>query len=346
MDERTWSMLSAYRDFLDEAVAYARSQADAGAPRVGERLQEFLGVPPAHLPVVRLDVPPHQFVNLDVAMDELVETHGGGLTLGIGGGDQRHHQTFGDMVQGRGHWSVTVGAVDRDRENTGPHSSREVVTMGIRLFRYDGVPVAALQRRTNPQYGSATGLEVIAPESVTGPLLTDVRRLMVERSVYRGQVLSFAASDPTYGQSTGGISFLERPQLTGRDVVLPPGALTRIERHVAGAAQHRAALRAAAQHLKRGVLLYGPPGTGKTHTIRYLLGRLPGATVVILAGNALGLVAQAAELAQALQPAVVVLEDVDLIAEHRDLYHAPSRSCSPSWTRWTASPVRRTWHSC
>ncbi|MEZ5191888.1 MAG: hypothetical protein R2734_04880 [Nocardioides sp.] len=246
MDERTWSMLSAYRDFLDEAVAYARSQADAGAPRVGERLQEFLGVPPAHLPVVRLDVPPHQFVNLDVAMDELVETHGGGLTLGIGGGDQRHHQTFGDMVQGRGHWSVTVGAVDRDRENTGPHSSREVVTMGIRLFRYDGVPVAALQRRTNPQYGSATGLEVIAPESVTGPLLTDVRRLMVERSVYRGQVLSFAASDPTYGQSTGGISFLERPQLTGRDVVLPPGALTRIERHVAGAAQHRAALRAAA----------------------------------------------------------------------------------------------------
>jgi ATP-dependent 26S proteasome regulatory subunit len=50
---------------------------------------------------------------------------------------------------------------------------------------------------------------------------------------------------------------------------------------------------------------------------------MPGVTCVVLSGNALGLVADATELAHALQPAVVVLEDVDLIAEHREMHLGP-----------------------
>ena len=61
-----------------------------------------------------------------------------------------------------------------------------------------------------------------------------------------------------------------------------------IERHVLGVARHAARLIASGQHLKRGLLLYGAPGTGKTHTIRYLLGQLPGVTVMIMSGPALG----------------------------------------------------------
>ncbi|WP_329068525.1 ATP-binding protein [Amycolatopsis sp. NBC_01480] len=68
---------------------------------------------------------------------------------------------------------------------------------------------------------------------------------------------------------------------------------------------------------KRGLLLHGPPGTGKTHTVRYLMGRLPGSTVVVLTGSAMRFVAKAATLARRLQPSVVVVEDVDLIAEDR-----------------------------
>jgi ATPase family associated with various cellular activities (AAA) len=65
------------------------------------------------------------------------------------------------------------------------------------------------------------------------------------------------------------------------------------------------------------VLLYGPPGTGKTHTVRYLLGRLRGVTAILLSGGALGMIAEACSVARALQPSVVVVEDVDLIAEER-----------------------------
>jgi ATP-dependent 26S proteasome regulatory subunit len=93
--------------------------------------------------------------------------------------------------------------------------------------------------------------------------------------------------------------------------------LERIEQHVVGPTRHRDALLAHDRHLARGLLLWGPPGTGKTHTIRYLAGRLVGATVIILSGPSLGLVGAFGNLARRLTPSVVVLEDVDLVAQER-----------------------------
>jgi AAA+ superfamily predicted ATPase len=99
--------------------------------------------------------------------------------------------------------------------------------------------------------------------------------------------------------------------------VLPDASLARIERHVIAIAGHRARLQAAGQHLKRGVLLYGTPGTGKTHTVRYLLSQLTGMTAFVLSGQALQLIGQACALARVLQPSMVILEDIDLIAADR-----------------------------
>ena len=87
--------------------------------------------------------------------------------------------------------------------------------------------------------------------------------------------------------------------------------------HAIGMGQHRDRLLAHGQHLKRGVLLYGPPGTGKTHTVRYLVGASPGTTVVLLSGGSLRHIHAAAKIARAHQPAIVVLEDCDLVAEDR-----------------------------
>src|SRR6202034_1172080 len=86
-----------------------------------------------------------------------------------------------------------------------------------------------------------------------------------------------------------------------------------------GVAEHRAALLAAGQHLKRGLLLYGPRGTGKTHTTRYLLGQMTGYTRLVITGRALMAVGPVTEMARDLQPSVVVLEDVDLVAEERSM---------------------------
>jgi ATP-dependent 26S proteasome regulatory subunit len=93
--------------------------------------------------------------------------------------------------------------------------------------------------------------------------------------------------------------------------------LDNIERQVLGVGRHSGRLVASGQHLKRGVLLYGAPGTGKTHTVRYLLGLLPEMTVIAISGRALSRIREACSVARTLQPAVVVVEDVDLIAEER-----------------------------
>ncbi|GAA2759500.1 AAA family ATPase [Actinopolymorpha rutila] len=140
---------------------------------------------------------------------------------------------------------------------------------------------------------------------------------MRERNVFRGKVVSISPNR-SFEEGAGPISFHRRPSM-GRDaIVLPDGLLERVERQVLGVARHGDRLRAAGQQLRRGVLLYGPPGTGKTHTLRYLLSRLPDFTVVLLTGTSLGFIGPACALARMLQPALVVLEDCDLVAEARD----------------------------
>jgi hypothetical protein len=133
-----------------------------------------------------------------------------------------------------------------------------------------------------------------------------------ELNVYRGHFLDVR---PTPMGIT--LEFGEVPGLDREDVVLPESVLSRVERHALAVATHREKLRDAGQHLKRGLLLHGPPGTGKTHTMRYLVGQMPDYTRLVLTGRALHAIGSVAEIARDLQPAVVVLEDVDLVAEER-----------------------------
>jgi len=320
VDEQTSRVADAVATYLEEVVHAARQGRRPGTP-IGAAIGDHLGLDPAELAVVTHRVDRHQHVNLDVALEVLVAQHGGGSVIGVGGGDQRHHVSFGDLIHQSVMWAqFPVAAVERVSLPTGPDSQREAVAFGVHLFRYDGVPVAVLESVGEQRFGEAGAmLQVAAPEGVAQALLGDVRRLVVERSVFRGQILTLGTADDAYQPSVGGIGFNPRPRLSPTDVVLPDGALDRVERHVVGTARHRDRLRAAGQHLKRGLLLYGPPGTGKTHTVRYLLGLLDGVTVVILSGTSLRFIGPATELARALQPGVVVLEDVDLIAESRDL---------------------------
>ena len=103
----------------------------------------------------------------------------------------------------------------------------------------------------------------------------------------------------------------------------PQGLLEKVSDHALGIAEHRESLNEYGQHLKRGVLLYGRPGTGKTHTVRYLLSQSEGVTAILLSGGSLARISEAAAMARALQPSIVVLEDCDLIAEDRSFGHGP-----------------------
>lgn len=68
---------------------------------------------------------------------------------------------------------------------------------------------------------------------------------------------------------------------------------------------------------KKGLLFYGPPGTGKTHTIHYLASQLPEHTTLLITAEQVGLLGEYFRLARFLQPAMMIIEDVDLIARER-----------------------------
>ena len=70
-------------------------------------------------------------------------------------------------------------------------------------------------------------------------------------------------------------------------------------------------------------MFYGPPGTGKTHTIHYLAKALEGHTTLLISAEQVGLLAEYMTLARLLQPSMVIIEDVDLIARDRTEMDSP-----------------------
>lgn len=291
--------------------------------RLREAISRHLGRPAMDVPIVTEIIPFHRFADLDIALERLAAADPDNTLIGMGGGQQRRHLTLSDVVQEEGYSNVPVGQPDFANVAIGPDSSREALALGIRLFRHGGVPVAVMQRNGDPQTGSPdAGIAVLAAERpAAAAVLAAIQEDLRTNSVLRGPVVSLGF-DP-YGQNGAGVTFLPRPQLPRSEVILPDGVLERVRSHVLGIAGHRGRLKAAGQHLKRGVLLYGPPGTGKTHTVRHLLSESPGTTAVLLSGGSLAAVSHAAKLARAMSPSLVVLEDIDLIAEDRSMGHGP-----------------------
>jgi DNA polymerase III delta prime subunit len=195
----------------------------------------------------------------------------------------------------------------------GPNSTLACLQFGLLLVE-DELGRYVLMVLGPGEHEQGLSVEIAGlPVADAQAVLARLDALRREHSVYRGHVLDIELNP--YGGVT--VSFAQTPATPREAVVLPEAVLLRVERHALGVAAHRDRLLAAGQHLKRGLLLYGPPGTGKTHTMRYLLGELAGYTRLVLTGRALHGIGAATELARDLQPAAVVLEDVDLIAEDR-----------------------------
>lgn len=295
----------------------ARQLASAERPanELAARVVAHLGVRPQDLPVVSQSLPMYQLVDVQVAIDKWAEAgeHRRVEVTGVRGGQRRFH-TFGELLGTEHTFRVGVGPPDYVDLPDSPDSTRSCIEFGVLLMAEGDDRWALLVRIEDRGPFKQAVLEVVSREKAASQgLLAEVRRLAVLHSVLRGQVLSLTSGEGEYG----GLQFVRRPNLARDGLVLPEQTLSQIEEHVMGVARHRERLMAAGQHLKRGVLLYGPPGTGKTHTVRYLLSQLTGVTAFILSGQGLRLVGHACSLAKLLEPSLVVLEDVDLIAADR-----------------------------
>ena len=135
-------------------------------------------------------------------------------------------------------------------------------------------------------------------------------------SCYRGRVLSLEAGHQFTGHAAR-IRVHQLEPVSREQVILPEQTLRAVERNVLRFAEQRPALRALGLSTQKGLLFHGAPGTGKTHCIRYLAGRLPGHTTLLVTAEEMGVLPEYMALARLLQPALVVIEDADLIARDR-----------------------------
>ena len=298
-----------------------RCETAAGPPPpLGELVQDHLGVDIETLPVVTEAIGVHRLIDADIALEHLA-ARGKSRLVGVTNGQMRWQEDLPGLLISRA--TFAPGPVDYASVASGPDSERQMVTFGLRLLEFDGHRVAVPQRSARPDHGQAHArIEVLAASpDVASAVIHELRELMIRLSVLRGQVLSLIGNES--GQVAAGATFLPRPTVTAGEIVLADGVLDQVRRHVVGIGEQRARLSAAGQHLKRGVLLYGPPETGKTLTVRHLLASTPGTTAVLLTGASIQFITEAAELARAMQPAIVVLEDVDLVAGDRSMHGGP-----------------------
>jgi hypothetical protein len=312
------------RRLLNRAVEAARTEDKP----LRHLLLEHLGPDAAFVPTVSATWPSYEHVNVQVGLDAWLAAGNDGDrrhdVFGITGiGMMRHLEVvgIGDFLSAGGgpFGTAGVGGVMTTALPCGPDGqTRACVSHGIYLVHDGGARLAILLQPVLRGPGPEVVLQVSGadPDRIKA-VLGEIQRLASERSVFRGQVISFGPEVFGVGLQVP-MNFMERPAVGRDQIVLPDELLTNIERQVLGVGRHSARLLASGQHLKRGVLLHGPPGTGKTHTVRYLLGQVPEATVVVISGRALGRIREACSVARSLQPAIVVVEDVDLIAEQRE----------------------------
>jgi hypothetical protein len=154
-------------------------------------------------------------------------------------------------------------------------------------------------------------------EAFAAKCLRPLEEAMDQCRAYRGKVLSLENQEH-YSGRVGRIQVHRLPHIDPSQVILPAPTKKLLDHCVVDFMKARAGLRAMGFQTKRGILLYGPPGTGKTHTIRYLAGNLPGTTTLLITAEQMGLLPHYMSLARLLQPAMVVIEDVDLIARSRE----------------------------
>jgi ATP-dependent Clp protease adapter protein ClpS len=281
----------------------------------------FAGIPRERLVATSRQFPGHMRADLQHAIDRLFSAS----PIRFFGIHEQHRYetlTFAGLTQN-----------DRDAPPIAPAQYHDV-DIG------DNAPVKCLQNglwlcqtgdlryavvlSSHREYGreSGTRIEIAVPAGADGSGFVQRCFAELESAVsaarsYRGKILSLD-NDADYRGRSKGVTVHRLPAVQREEVILPDATVRLLDRNVLSFVGSRPQLRKLGQSTRKGILLYGPPGTGKTHTIRYLASNLPGHTTLIITAEQIGLLAHYMNLARLLQPAMVVIEDVDLIARDRE----------------------------
>ena len=170
-------------------------------------------------------------------------------------------------------------------------------------------------------------IEVAVPPGEDSATIASDYFKLLEREIaksasYRGKIISLESRTPFEGTAAE-VRVHRLPTISADDIILPEKTLGMLERNIFDFFDQRADLKKLGLSLRKGLLFHGPPGTGKTHCISYLASRLTGHTTLLITAGQICHLAEYMALARLLQPAIVVIEDADLIARERTTMHGP-----------------------
>lgn len=282
---------------------------------IADMLASHLGAAANALPVLRQSFEDYERPNVHFAMEEITSSDVR-LEKLFGVVERDYQVTLSRLTSPDSDGDFREGPVEYIDLDVGPNSSVACVKRGVYLLREGDMPFALLISKDEHSYPPQMMLELMASNRAQG--LNFLRRLTRTSRLgkaYRGKVFSI---DRDCHRSLT-VKFHPLPKISREQIILPASLLNRIERHAISFSRLADRLKQANRHIKRGILLHGPPGTGKTLTSMYLCSRMEGRTVILLTGGGMGSIEAACNLARMLQPATIVLEDVDLIGTQRNM---------------------------
>jgi hypothetical protein len=316
---------ASFKGFMDQMYR----QAPKEEPFFRQRLRAHFGTDPEKLTIVEQKFADADHPNIHLAIEAFASAPG------------RTHELLGISHPGMGHMGVGFsqlvsegGAAMMGKPATeGPVTYTSVsldndrvlacTQLGMYLVTDGDARHAILIQGKRHHYEAGLTVEVLAASrGDADAFFAFLRSAIRKRNVYRGHIVSLSLAE----SRALSVNFHRLPQIGRDQIIMPTGVLERIERQTVGFARHAERLGQAGRHLKRGLLLHGAPGTGKTLTAMYLAGRMPDRTVLLVTGRGMGLLEQACAMARALQPATIILEDIDLIAEERT---SKGQGCAP-----------------
>jgi len=282
----------------------------------------FAGTPYDRLVSTSRQFPGHMRADVQAAADKLFSDR----PVRFFGIQERHRYdtlTFASLTSA-GQAAHAIAPAQYHDVDVGEAEPVRCLDNGLWLCIADDMRYAVLLS-THREHGAEAGVRIEITLAAGAASAEFVRRCFAEiedavnaANCYRGKILSFDGG-ANYRGSSRGLTVHKLPSVERANVILPDATLKLLDRNILNFVQHRAKLRQLGQSTRKGILLYGPPGTGKTHTIRYLASNLPGHTTLIITAAQVEWLGAYMNLARLLQPAMVIIEDVDLIATDREM---------------------------
>jgi len=266
-------------------------------------------------------------VDLQLALEKLIPGGAGAELFGVH--RQYDHTTlaFPSLI-GNVHDPAIIAPMQYEEIDIGETLPARCLRQALWLAQEGGAPFALLLSPAD-HFGRSEGIHLeiaVLPgeqgAEISRNLFQQLEELVRSTASYRGKVVSLEADDRYTGRG-GPLRVHKLRTVRREDVILPEKTLGLLDRNIRGFVERRQDLRKLGLPVKKGLLFYGPPGTGKTHTIHYLASQLPDHTTLLVTSEQVAYLDRYFQLARFLEPSMIVIEDVDLIARRREEMYGP-----------------------